>query len=421
MTPSESQILGYWWFPETPNERWVGTLFLNDNDSPRLKIIVPRAWHDFDKVVPSVIHGYNRDGNPITILFPGRAGGQFGPAISEIEFHGGYAVLGLEVPSSQDFNVSTLMLRMQHLYEWCGISGIQSERNGTVHNFELRYSYPETLSYRLNDHITLELHAAYSFHDGVTRKELEEDLTAAFVSEKGFNLKDLSDLVDAWRHLLHFALLKEVYPTRITAWKDGYGRKLQGDVFAHHDIQLWSSIIRERVKSEFLAQRWIFKFSDVKADFGTFMSKWIAYTKTYEEALDCYFMTIYHRPPDSVEHLSLTQALEAYHGMKFSSHKKQDFEDKIRELATRFQTNLLGLVDDPADFAKTVLHNRHYYTHHNPKWKEDGRVVSDKRLFQLNEKLKLIFQMCVLADMGIPEDRFVRLRRQLATHIVDYI
>jgi hypothetical protein len=42
------------------------------------------------------------------------------------------------------------------------------------------------------------------------------------------------------------------------------------------------------------------------------------------------------------------------------------------------------------------------------------------KLIQLNEKLTLIFQMCVLTEMGIPAERFIRLRRQLATVIIDY-
>jgi hypothetical protein len=34
--------------------------------------------------------------------------------------------------------------------------------------------------------------------------------------------------------------------------------------------------------------------------------------------------------------------------------------------------------------------------------------------------LRLLFQMCVLTDLGIPSDRFPRLRRQLASEIIDY-
>jgi Apea-like HEPN len=179
-------------------------------------------------------------------------------------------------------------------------------------------------------------------------------------------------------------------------------------------------MVREPVESEFLPDRWLFQFQDVKSHFGKFIGRWLEYVKKYEESLECYFGTIYHRLPHSIEHLCLTQAFEAYHGIKFESHKERCFEDKIQELAEANKSQLKGLVDDVSEFAKTVLENRNYYTHHNPKWKENGRVVSGAKLHRLDEKLRLLFQMCVLSDMGIPSDRFNRLRRQLATHIIEY-
>jgi hypothetical protein len=47
-------------------------------------------------------------------------------------------------------------------------------------------------------------------------------------------------------------------------------------------------------------------------------------------------------------------------------------------------------------------------------------VAKKAALIRLNEKLELLFQMCVLADIGIPADRLPNLRRQLATEIVDF-
>jgi hypothetical protein len=174
------------------------------------------------------------------------------------------------------------------------------------------------------------------------------------------------------------------------------------------------------VKSDLLGDDWIFKFEDVQNEFGKFMAMWLEYLKKFDDALDCYFATVYHRPPHSIEHLSLTQALEAYHSIKFESHKDRTFADKIQELVEANKTSLIGLIDDAKDFATTVLHNRNYYTHYNPQWKIDGRIVSGGKLHQLNEKLRLVFQMCVLKDIGISPDRFGRLRRQLAISIIDF-
>jgi hypothetical protein len=126
----------------------------------------------------------------------------------------------------------------------------------------------------------------------------------------------------------------------------------------------------------------------------------------FDEALGCYFSTIYHSLTNELTHLSLTQALDAYHGQKHQSHSKQDFKVKIQELITPHTASLRGLVDDVTGFVEQVHATRNYYTHHNPKWKATGNVVEKSDLFRLNEKLRLLFQMCVLTDIKVPVDRF---------------
>ncbi len=119
-------------------------------------------------------------------------------------------------------------------------------------------------------------------------------------------------------------------------------------------------------------------------------------------------------------HLSLAQALEAYHGIKFRSHRDRGLRAKISESATTHAVNLRGLVTDLDGFAAEVGKTRNHYTHHNPADLALGGVAERADLVRMNEKLKLLFQMCVLSDLGIPAGRFSCLRRQLATEIIEY-
>jgi hypothetical protein len=88
---------------------------------------------------------------------------------------------------------------------------------------------------------------------------------------------------------------------------------------------------------------------------------------------------------------------------------------------TNHADSLKGLVDNLPDFTDRVHATRNFYTHHNPKWDKDGKVARRSDLIRMNERLKLLFQMCVLTDLNIPKDRFVRLRRQIATQIIEYL
>ena len=75
------------------------------------------------------------------------------------------------------------------------------------------------------------------------------------------------------------------------------------------------------------------------------------------------------------------------------------------------------MVDDVGGFSDVVHATRNYYTHHNPKWLNKGLVAKRADLFRLNEKLKILFQMWILHEMGVSHDRFGVLRGQLASHV----
>jgi hypothetical protein len=412
-------IAGLWWFPANPEERWVGTLTLSPEKTPRLHLTVPKGFGFQTPTVLPALHGCDQHGKPITLLHIGRSRCSTSAALSSLDYTAGYAVLGIEFPDAASFQVHSLMFGMQHLYEWGGISGFARDIVNTVDNETISYSRPKNQSFVINSDLSLEIRATHSGHQSFSEWQIKESLCFAFQSRQGLNLSQSLDLIHAIRHLLHFAILDKVFPLWINAGRSDHGYTLDNR-FIPQDIEFWSSMIREPVESESLASGWIFQFRDVQLDFAKFIGEWLEYVKKYEEALDCYFGTIYHCLPHSFEHLCLTQAFEAYHGIKFESHKEQKFEDKIQEITEANKSHLKGLIDDVSEFAKTVLENRNYYTHHNPKWKENGRVVSGTNLFRLNEKLRLLFQMCILSDMGIPSDRFIRLRRQIATHVVEY-
>jgi hypothetical protein len=267
--------------------------------------------------------------------------------------------------------------------------------------------------------LELALHGTVQAGGGFQERRIREDAALTFRSKAGFSLGRCNELVGAVRLLVHLAVLKKVYPVWMTAYQNGHGYKL-GDQWIDQEIGIWSSILREAKSEPPIPDHWVFRFDDVRGDFAGFVRKWLDYTEKFAEALNCYSSTIYHSLTNELAHLSLTQALEAYHGTRFSSHHKHEFQAKIEELGDLHAASLRGLVDDVGDFAERVLCTRNHYTHHNPKWSATGKVAEKADLWRMNEKLKLLFQMCVLSDLGIPADRFNRLRRQLATEVMDY-
>ena len=415
-------IAGLWWLSTKPDERWTGTLTLEADKAPKLTVDVQKSAFESitGKLTASpTIHGCDQGGSPITLLIPGWPRTQGGAALSKTTYSAHWALLGIELHDQDDFKVNKLTFRIQHLLNWVGLTGFLKTDSHSANGLSIHYELPKDESFVINEELSVEFCPGYSFSNGFHIKKLEEEIGATFVSRNGIGLPMLKQLLHAVRSMLHFATLKRVYPLEIKAKKDGHGDTIN-ETFYPKVIELWNPIIKEDVESEFSPGLWIFQFADVRSRFSEFFSNWLKFIEKFEEAINCYFTTIYHSLPSEVEHLCLTQALEAYHGIKFASHEQRNFSGKIQELVNTYKDHLKGLVDNVTEFAETVRDNRHYYTHHNPEDLKAGRVVKGAKLFRLNEKLKLIFQMCILTEMGIPAARFPRLRQQLASDIIDF-
>jgi hypothetical protein len=417
-------IAGLWWLPTNPDERWAGTLTLEQNKSPKLTIAVQKsAFEAFGQKLsaPPVIHGCDQNGSPISLIIPGWPRTRGGMALSQVEYSAHYAILNLEVSHQDDFKVNEFTLRMQHLQGWFGVTGfLRPELNSPEVDLCIRYKNPKDEAFPIGKDLSVEFRPGYTLHNGFNERKLQENINVTFVSKDGMNLSQCKEFLNDFRLLLHFATLREIYPLEIKARKEGHGSTHEGE-FIYQDIEIWNSIIKEEVSADWHPNEWIFKFADVRQKFSDFFSSWIKLTADHEEALSCYCATVYHKLSTTIEHLCLTQALEAYHGVKFASRKQQNFCGKIQALTEAHKEHLKGLVDNAVEFAEIVRDNRHYYTHHNPEDLKAGRIVSGAKLIRLNEKLELIFQMCVLTEMGIPAERFSRLRRQLAFDIIEFV
>lgn len=413
----KQDITGFWWFPDSPGERWAGTLTVAPKTGPRLELTIPKAFWGFEnRPRPAVIQGHDTGGTPITLLFPGYAGGPSGMAISQPSFSAGFAIHGIHIASPTDFQINSLTVMMQHLHAWSELSGIQRTPAEPIDEIAIRYRPPDAITYTIGGTLDVEFFVSHSTHNGFQEQSIAEETSITFKSATGLSLQECLRLMNSIRQLLHFATLERVYPTEMSAWKTGYGIEHEGRII-EKEIKLYNSINHSPAKSEFQRERWLFRFSDLRQDFANVFSKWLAYIETYREAVDCYSATVYHRFPSEMEFLCLAQALEAYDGIR---RGRQIFIDRIQTLTTSCLPYLKGLVTDAQDFSKTVRDNRNYFTHHDPNIKQAGRVLSGAELIRMNEKLKIIFQICVLSDLGIPADRFGRLRKNLASEIVEY-
>jgi|ERR1700736_366611 len=411
---TEREIQGIWWFPDNPAKRWIARLSLRKAESPRLDFIVPNDEKFEARPYPSVLFGEDEHGKPVSLLRLGRVNLSSTLRICEVSYEAGHAFLGLHIRDIDDLRIKTFNAYIQQLPGWLWRSGFErSLINSDSDAATIRYRKPRDLRFNVRETLSVELVTPFTSWADIREQGIREDGCVYFDSPNGIEFQEARGLIKSTAHILHFASLEPIYPIEVK------GTTVSDEDGSSTSFEWISGWMHDDTKWHIDPTWWVFRFSDVQNDFAQFCARWFDASSLYQEALSCYFTTVYHPLPDSVEHICLTQALEAYYGVKNATHGR-DFELKIRELAKAHRQSLPGLFDDPLDFATIVRHNRNYYTHHNPKWLPHGRVVLGNELFRLNQKLRLLFQACMLEELRISPERCSRLRRQLETHIVNY-
>jgi hypothetical protein len=410
-------IPSLWWLPHNPKQQWVGELRLAPKKGPRLRFTVPEGRYIRVPEIPEILHGCDQHGNPITLLHAHCVSKTMSGALAQLTCQAGYALLGLSISTPEEFRASSISLRAQHLFDWIGYSGFK-DQEADRYECKIHHVLPDLLTFEVNPGMKVKIVSSSLSNSSLRERRVSEDAAITFESSSGFSIPECHELVAAVRHLLHFALLRKIFPICLTCKVKKPG--IDTDDSAGHPIEFVSGANHREAKSA-AYEHFLFQLSDVRSDFGGFFQKWLSFLRTFDDAVGCYSTTVYHTLPDTVEHLCLTQALEAYHGIKYQSIQQQDFAAKIRELVQLHQTSLSRLFPDATEFAATVRDNRNYFTHYNPKWRKDNRVVSRADLSRLNLKLKILMQACVLNELGIPSSAFAKLMRQMDVRFIEYM
>ncbi len=131
--------------------------------------------------------------------------------MTQMIFTAGYAVLGMEIAGPAEFVVNTLTFRLQHLYDWLGITGFVREPQNTLAHHSVTYHRPDDQTFTIRPDLTLEIRPTHSCSHGRGEQVVREDLSLSFTSQKGLGLKECRELMVVLRYLLHFATLAPVY------------------------------------------------------------------------------------------------------------------------------------------------------------------------------------------------------------------
>lgn len=414
-------LKGYWWNPGAPQRKWFGVLTQTD---AVIELVCHSGEGDVELAQDSpsaTVHGRDEKGRPVTLLFASRQGSSKSSALETTRLHPAYVLVGIHVARKDAIRVQSVSLCIQHLYGWLGLTGFSPNPSGLIAadgsgHVTINYVFPKKERHEFQEGNTISFGISSNYSATIQAQSVEEDAYVSMTQKDGFTFEQVWQRATVFRSLLHFAAPKPVYLVAMTltgVTEDGCAAAADAP-----EVVVWSRNFHEAETMPRWEDRWVFHYLDIPGTFGEFFRRWLAYRERYREAFDCCAATVYHALPSSVALICLTQALDAYHGIRFDSHGDHGFRSKVQELIALNPMALSGLVPDVAEFAERVLHTRNYYTHHNPKWLP--KAAQGAELIKMNALLRIIFQACVLREMDLPDSCLSKLRCQIPSKIVEY-
>lgn len=408
---NSARIEGLWWTPDNPSQRLFGSLDCEVGAESSLRLVVPNCLGQVAEFPPEstkIIYGEAAAGNRVTLLGAICVKAhRFGPESLASSTYSIHRILhGDHLPTSDSILANTLTYEINHLAGWMQYLDL-FKGCFRSDNAETSYKKPPLVRFRVGSNIQAEIATAHSVGLETEKATISASTTLRLSCSEGFTVSQTAKFAQIFADLLHFATMRDVRPTRIQAFRDGYGVEINGKI-VRHPLAIITPFLRPKEEPEVLSGAFTFTYPDIADRTQEVFDNWFRMRTMFEEALTCYFSVHRNSLPYPLALLSMAQALEAYHGVETGTieHRKFPLEKRIRELVDRHATVLFGLVDCPESFAKKVSDTRNYFTHHNPESLERGGTSDPAEVNRLTDDLRSLFQVCVLSDLGISAGRF---------------
>ena len=145
----------------------------------------------------------------------------------------------------------------------------------------------------------------------------------------------------------------------------------------------------------------LFKFKEIRSDAEKIINSWIKSYEQYDSAFRLYFLAKTGEQTYLEERfLTLVQGLEAYHQRIIS--RQVDLKDRIKSIIKPFK-DLIGADANQQALIDSIVHTRHYLTHHNPH--KELKAAKDANLWILCLKMELLFELHILQVMGFSREK----------------
>lgn len=205
------EVLEYdavWWNPRSPSDQWIGTLRLDRREGARLTLTVPTTQPNPFPPLEAYerIFGLTASAVAVTLLncFEQSSSGTLGPVPRRIEIFANSAIVGFHCDSGDPL-LSAASVTFQHLTEWWGHSGIESDFSVKAPDLAVRYTSASPLVVHDDGAWRVSLRAGVTGSTGRHRIALREEMSVDLEASTPQPLSEFQQRIQAFGDFLPIA------------------------------------------------------------------------------------------------------------------------------------------------------------------------------------------------------------------------
>lgn len=476
----EITFKGEWFLPNNVENKVKGILVFKPSDRYSRLELFGSLFEYQDVYNIDLILGNAFDGGEITLYrcyvkkligiprngdsdFRNKNSSNHQSSIYEVE----YIFDGAHITTIKDLVFQKISAEIYNLAEWVGIHGF-GNFNHDFQNEEgllinCNYLEPKPIDFEINDKLNGTINFSSST-SSISRFQKEARISQiTYLTLKSSEYLDLSEILDyiyKFQNFLVISMFTHTNPTNIELSCDKFFDNVNNgrSEYIQHPKQInlyynqRKKIARDTPKTHF---EMLFSYEDIKFQFPLIISKWFEKYELLNPTFNLIFYQFYlNEHVIDVLFLNLAQAAESFHYLlniknnkripsnEFAKRKKilkeainddelycwvsnqlyngLTLDARLKALIEEYPIpqKVLAFIGDSDIFIKQVKVSRNYYTHFNPKEKNNALKGSD--LVELYQKLQLLIISVILIEVGFEErllNRFFTYKSSRVFHI----
>lgn len=456
-TESQECIRGRFWFPGEENEAFGGILHLEAGKEARLEAFVfnyeglgnfmrnkPKVkkgerveltGEAFEKAmrIPSrkIILGHDEHGRPLTLVrcLSGNAWSTF--AMITHLFTCEAAIFGVHL-IADDLKFDGIRLHLDHLENWVGrsayIRGSETYDDGDgipkLSKIVIPIARTNEIPLVLPGYRKSHFYCSWGMKETEARLSLWNRAYLELFYDQPRDWEDIIQEIHQWQWFIGLASRANVEPRQVSVYRADAVQPSGDDPMEEREVWMRHRRVEAALKEERRDDDFHFRFGDIEADMPRVIEAWHRIQKPWAAVLHRFFSVSVRRGLWlNEEFLFLAQAIEALHRARRGlTGGTLDFSKAAKESYLNAPVELQDLIGDRRVFMEQLRKSRNYWTHYgDPGPDADQDVLSGTPLHAFNQKLRLIVEVAILEEIGIPQHCIARVwSHEWKRYVVEY-